>query len=83
MEKAKRGLSNYQIAKTVGVSSQMLNTYEIDGRTKLARNHKAFLPLCTLYGLDPEEIGKMIDKQKDAERKAYGEMVTPARLVNA
>ena len=83
MEKARLNLSNREAAAIVGVTKQMINQYEQDGRTKLARNHKAFIPLCNLYCLDPVEIGKMIDKQKDEERKKYGEMVTPARLVTA
>jgi hypothetical protein len=47
----------------------MINKYEHDGKTELSRTHKAFLPLCALYGLDPEEIGKMIDRQRAEERE--------------
>ena len=70
MEKARLNLSNREAAEKVGVTKQMINKYEHDGKTELSRTHKAFLPLCTLYGLDPEEIGKMIDKQRAEERKA-------------
>ena len=70
MEKAKLNIPDKETAEIIGVSRQMLNAYMTDGKTVLSRKHKAFLPLCKLYNLDPEEIGKMIDRQRAEERKA-------------
>lgn len=70
MIRAKKNLTNQQIAEMVGVKRQLVNLYEKDGVTKLGRNHRAYNKLCEIYGLDPDELGKMIDKQKAEEKKA-------------
>lgn len=69
MARSKKHLTCRQAGPKVGVSGQLLQTFEIDGKTALSRASKAFLPLCKLYDLDPDEIGRMIDNQKQAERE--------------
>lgn len=70
MERAKRNWSTQDVALKFGVTRQNINQYEIEGRTTLSRTMRLFVPLCELYGLDPEEVGKLVDKQRAEERKA-------------
>lgn len=70
MERAKRNLSTQDVADMFGVTRQGINLYEQDGRTILSRELRLFFPLCELYGLDPEEVGKLVDKQRVEEGKA-------------
>lgn len=69
MERAKRGLSTQDVAKKLGVTRQRINRLELEGRTEITKTTRLFAPLCELYELNPEEVGKMVDAQRVAEGK--------------
>jgi transcriptional regulator with XRE-family HTH domain len=70
MEREKRNWSTNDVAKILGVSRQAVNIYEQEGRTTISNTSQLFSRLCELYELNPVEVGKMIAKQREAERKA-------------
>ena len=72
MIRAKKNLTLEEVAQNVGVTRQMVNQYEKDGITNLKRTSRAYLPLCKIYEVDPETLGKIIDKQMENEKARGG-----------
>ena len=70
MERVKRNLTIRDVAEKLGVSAQLICLYENDSKAVLTRRAKIFPAICALYDLNPEEIGKLVDKQREAEKKA-------------
>ena len=69
MERVKRNLTIRDVAEKLGVSAQLICLYENDTKTVLSRRAGIFPAICALYDMNPEEIGRLVDKQREAERK--------------
>lgn len=70
IERAKRNLSVRDVAEKVGISATLVGLYEHDGKTRLSRRAGCFDAICQLYGLNPDEVAKLVEKQRAEERKA-------------